>query len=69
MKDKDINIVGGLLLGLAIGYTLAILTAPEKGSEFRSKLGIGAKSKVKSNGDLNVFVDEYQAYKEDSDMV
>lgn len=43
MKNKNINIIAGIVSGIAIGATLGILFAPDKGSETRKKIKKSAK--------------------------
>jgi gas vesicle protein len=63
------NLIGGILLGAAVGAVLGVLFAPDKGSETRKK--ISAKGSDLTNGmkeKFNTFFDsvknEYEAVKE-----
>jgi len=50
-QDRLVGFMTGLLLGAAIGATVAYLTAPESGRKTRKKLGRTAKEIRKSTGD------------------
>jgi gas vesicle protein len=50
-QDQLVGFVTGLLLGAAIGATVAILTAPQSGSRTRKRLGKTAKGIRKSTTD------------------
>jgi gas vesicle protein len=63
------NLIGGILLGAAVGAVLGVLFAPDKGSETRRK--ISAKGSDLTNGmkeKFNSFLDgvktEYEMVKE-----
>jgi gas vesicle protein len=50
-QDQLVGFVTGLLLGAAIGASVAFLTAPQSGSRTRKKLGKTAKGLRKSTTD------------------
>jgi gas vesicle protein len=67
--NSTVNLIGGILLGTAVGAALGILFAPDKGSETRKK--ISAKGHDLTDGmkeKFNAFLDsiktEYEAVKE-----
>jgi gas vesicle protein len=61
------RVLGALLLGAAIGGTLGILFAPDKGSETRRK--ISAKGTDLSDGMREKFNDMLEELKSDISMV
>ena len=62
----------GIITGLAVGATLGILLAPDKGEKTRNKLlskGKEAKDKLKENFDtfLDTVSEKYNSLKEDGE--